>query len=411
MAPEPPQDVPVVDEAVPEKKTLIASNMAEPKNESAVPAAKTSNATMLGLGLLLTIAACAIAMTAQLGSIVSSTNAAASEPAQITINTGAGGSSMVSDATGEYVADDGSQVPDDLPPAGRSGENTCAGAKLKFDNTDCIVNGMTAVGPQAGANVTKGYQGDMQVDYAPITDPYYKKGLCPVNVHWHLGAEHLSVGEYDENGDGPQIEQVDGGIRQGHQCTSFDAEDPKFTRPYQWKYCKFMEVGQTYEVHWPHSAVGACGTPNQYQTPFYDGVFCNLDMETFTTLTPSQIASNVGVQAQVFVVVNDESYFWPDLMRGMIVDGEMGSDVAKYTGSTTGDARSNERCSPYSPITWQVDRKCHMISASSFDKLCYDMLQQRDDMSGDVFPHGSRETVADELAANNHANRFLRTQE
>ena len=105
---------------------------------------------MLGLGLLLTIAACAIAMTAQLGSIVSSTNAAASEPAQITINTGAGGSSMVSDAAaGEYVADDGSQVPDDLPPVGRSGENTCAGAKLKFDNTDCIVNGMTAVGPQA----------------------------------------------------------------------------------------------------------------------------------------------------------------------------------------------------------------------------------------------------------------------
>eukprot|EP00959_Pyramimonas_sp_CCMP1952_P361950 7580033-Pyramimonas_sp.AAC.1 len=25
------------------------------------------------------------------------------------------------------------------------------------------------------------------------------------------------------------------------------------------------------QVHWPHSAAGACGTPNQYQTPFYDG--------------------------------------------------------------------------------------------------------------------------------------------
>jgi hypothetical protein len=98
-------------------------------------------------------------------------------------------------------------------------------------------------------------------------------------------------------------------------------------------------------------------------------------------------------------------------MRGMIVDGDFGTDVAKYTGSTTGDSRSNEICSQYSPITWQVDRKCHMISASSFDKLCYDMLQQRDDMSGDVYPHGSRETVSDELAANNYANRFLRTKE
>ena len=48
-----------------------------------------------------------------------------------------------------------------------------------------------------------------------------------------------------------------------------------------------------------------------------------------------------------------------------------------------------------------------MISASSFDKLCYDMLQQRDDMSGDIYPHGSRETVSNELAADNFANRFL----
>ena len=35
------------------------------------------------------------------------------------------------------------------------------------------------------------------------------------------------------------------------------------------------------------------------------------------------------------------------------------------------------RCGPFvflvSPITWQVDRKCHLISASSFDKLCADM--------------------------------------
>jgi hypothetical protein len=28
--------------------------------------------------------------------------------------------------------------------------------------------------------------------------------------------------------------------------------------------------------------------------------------------------------------VNDESYYWPDLLRGMIVDGETGQNVAKY---------------------------------------------------------------------------------
>ena len=300
---------------------------------------------------------------------------------------------------GDATASD--NVPDDLPPTITRGENVCAGKKPDLPNVECIVDALTNVGPQAGANVTKGYNGNMLVDHVPITTPYWQNGMCAVNVHWHLGAEHLSVGEYDENGNGPQIEQVDGGIRQGHQCTSYDAEDPKFTRAYDWKYCRNMEVGQTYEVHWPHSAAGACGTPNQFQTPFYDGVFCTDGVLTDT-------ASQIGVQAQVFIVVNDESYFWPDLMRGMLVDGEKGADLAMYTGSTTGDARNNQICSQYSPITWQVDRKCHMISASSFDKLCYDMLQQRDDMSADTYPHGSRETVADDLAANNHANRFLR---
>eukprot|EP00804_Cyclotella_cryptica_P004113 CCRYP_016845-RC/>CCRYP_016845-RC protein AED:0.37 eAED:0.37 QI:0/-1/0/1/-1/0/1/0/171 len=171
-----------------------------------------------------------------------------------------------------------------------------------------------------------------------------------------------------------------------------------------------MDIGETYEVHWPHSASGACGTVNQYQTPHYDGIFCKLDMDTFSTLAAQDIANAIGVQSQVFTVVNDESYFYPDMMRGMIVDEKMGmgQDVAFYTGSTTGDTRSNEVCSMYTPITWQVDRKCHLISASSFDKLCYDMKLQRDDMSNDLHPHGSRELVSDDLVANNQARKDLR---
>ncbi|KAG7364159.1 cadmium carbonic anhydrase repeat-domain containing protein [Nitzschia inconspicua] len=339
--------------------------------------------------LLLLLTVCAIIMVAELSSLVSFASKSAS-PATIIVNP----SGSVSSAEG--AVSESSQVPDDLPPAITIGENICAGKKPDLPNVDCIVDALTNVGPQAGANVTAGYTGNMTVDHVPITTPYWMNGMCPVNVHWHLGAEHLSVGQYDENGGGP--DEADGEIRQGHQCNIYDAEDPKFTRPYDWKYCKDMEVGQTYEVHWPHSAAGACGTPNQYQTPFYDGVFCVDDVLTDT-------ASQIGVQAQVFIVVNDDTYFWPDLMRGMIVDGEMGSDIAYYTGSTTGDGRNNEVCSQYSPITWQVDRKCHMISASSFDKLCFDMLQQRDDMSEDVHPHGSRETVSDELAANNQVRK------
>jgi hypothetical protein len=265
---------------------------------------------------------------------------------------------------------------------------------------------------KAGADVSVGYQGGLNTTWEPITDPYYKVGLCPVNVHWHLGAEHRSEGEYDEtfdaNGPADSHRHLEEGARQGFRCKHYDASDEKFTTEYDWQHCIGMHVGETYEVHWPHSAVGACGTLNQYQTPFYDGVFCNIDAETFGTLTPENIKDAVGVQGQVFTIVNDEAYYYPDLMRGMIVDGEMGQEITKYTGSTTGTTRDNEICSQYAPITWQVDRKCHLISASTFDKMCADMKAQRDDMSDDLYAHGSRELVDDALAANNQqGNREL----
>jgi hypothetical protein len=284
-----------------------------------------------------------------------------------------------------------------------AGINTCEGSKPTsgYDNFDCS-EAVTLAIEQSGANVTRGYQGSANSSgVVPTTTAYWKAGMCPVNVHWHLGAEHLSVGEYDSHGTGPDAAAHRNlAERKGHQCSKFDASNPKFTKPFAWKHCVGMTVGETYEVHWPHSARGACGTVNQYQTPFYDGVFCNNGRNgvgAFDISTQAQI----GVQAQVFTIVNDENYYYPDLMRGMIVDGDFGSDMAIYTGSTTGTSRSNTVCSGYSPITWQVDRKCHMVSASTFDKMCADMKSQRDDMSSDLHAHGSREVVSDNLAADN----------
>merc|ERR1719263_1648761 len=91
----------------------------------------------------------------------------------------------------------------------------------------------------------------------------------------------------------------------------------------------------------------------------------------------------------------------------MIVDGDMGADMAYYTGSTTGPTRSNTICSRYTPITWQVDRKCHLISASSFDKMSADMKQMNDNMTSDTHPQGSRVLVADYIAANNLQRRSM----
>jgi len=250
-------------------------------------------------------------------------------------------------------------LPTRKPP---SGENPCEGMDPEVPAVSCVLEGIEQTGEQSGTNVTKGYQGLHNVTSQPLTVPFFEAGLCPVNVHWHLGTEHYSLGQYDETGTGPihdtdahnsteaesmheledspaDVERaVDGGShrrlsegaegpRQGFKCKLYDADDAKFTTPFEFQHCHDMKVGETYEVHWPHSALGACGTVNQFQSPFIDGVFCRgTDVEDY--------ASQIGVQAQVFVVVNDESYYYPDLMRGMIVDGEMGVDVDKYTGST-----------------------------------------------------------------------------
>ena len=113
--------------------------------------------------------------------------------------------------------------------------------------------------------MTLGYVGGMDAGgRVPIADPYYKQGLCPVNVHWHLGAEHLSVGEYDEAGKGPS--QADEphrkllaeGAREGLLCHHYDDHEAMFTTEYDWKHCVDMHVGQTYEVRnkytYAHSA-------------------------------------------------------------------------------------------------------------------------------------------------------------
>ena len=81
---------------------------------------------------------------------------------------------------------------------------------------------------------------------------------------------------------------------------------------------------------------------------------------------------------------------------------DFGKDIAVYLGSSTGSDRDNTICSKYAPITWQMDRKCHLISASSFDKLCADMLSQSPtDMTVDVAPKGARVLVDDSLSDSN----------
>lgn len=66
-----------------------------------------------------------------------------------------------------------SNVPDntfyDIETIFQQGENTCEGANPKFENVDCV----HVPGPQAGANVTKGYVGGLEGRY-----PHSERVLC-----------------------------------------------------------------------------------------------------------------------------------------------------------------------------------------------------------------------------------------
>jgi hypothetical protein len=144
-------------------------------------------------------------------------------------------------------------LPTTRPPEGK---NPCEGKKPDLPDVACVVDDVLMTGEQSGTNVTKGYKGNRNTTAVPITVPYFQVGLCPVNVHWHLGTEHYSLGEFDETGTGPsdihERRRLAGKVRLGFQCKLYDEKDAKFTEAYHWQHCKDMEVGQTYEVHWPH---------------------------------------------------------------------------------------------------------------------------------------------------------------
>ena len=75
------------------------------------------------------------------------------------------------------------------------GANPCADAPLRDDlgNVDCV---QAAV--QSATDVSHGAVGLLEAGLDPIPN-YNDAGMCTVNVHWHIGAEHRSEGEYDES--------------------------------------------------------------------------------------------------------------------------------------------------------------------------------------------------------------------
>lgn len=219
-------------------------------------------------------------------------------------------------------------------------------------------------GPQSPRDVTAGSTGQMTAG-TPVDSV---DNLVHVNTHFHLGAEHKSTGEYDEP------------MNFGYSCKAAAATlQPDHLKPYDFKYCHDVEVGQTYEFHWVYSSGGV---------ELGEGLG-----GAFSTSSEPTIV----VQGQVFVVVNDVTgAFDQDLLHGGTFN-KLGTDVAMYMGSTTGTKYNNDdSCSPYS-INWHVDRKCQFVSAKSLDDVCRRKIDMN--MKGDIHPHGSREIVSNSLSA------------
>ncbi len=330
-------------------------------------------------------------------------------------------------------------MPSFLTGARGFGNNPCIDstgqAPLRADLGDVDCEASTT-GAQSATDVTKGAAGDRDPGIAPVVD-YNDAGMCTVNVHWHIGAEHRSEGQYDEAaafdhpnkdtyaGSHRRLASADGGMRIGHMCTKgkelWEANDPSVrntdgsVNEYDWKYCKDMHVGLTYEFHWPHSSLGACQTPWQYQYHFLDGVLCGatqggIDIATAANALTTK-AHAIGVEGQVFTIVNgmggDAVRPTWDVLNGWDrqaieeTKNDATGGVAYYQGSTTGDAANNDDVcrGTGNLVTWHQDRKCHTLEASTMDEMCRRMLViSADDMSPDVAPHGARETVTAALS-------------
>mmetsp|Transcript_30147 Transcript_30147/g.93339 ORF Transcript_30147/g.93339 Transcript_30147/m.93339 type:complete len:371 (+) Transcript_30147:65-1177(+) len=253
---------------------------------------------------------------------------------------------------------------------------------------------------QSPADITVGAIGELGPNLPTSRSRYQDIDKCAANVHWHLGSEHYNKGTFDVRGDKfleslTGKRKLAGDVTPGYFCNKdaggYDENDPMYTTEYEWEYCENMHVGYTYEVHWPHSDATPCGM----MSDGLGGLFC-LKMPT-----------KAGVEGQVFVIVNDDSgkYDQPRLIEHM-VDVTLESDIAKYTGSSTGTSHDNEVCSPYN-VQWQVDRACHKVSARSFDAMCK-VMKEVHGMYLDLFPHGSRVLVDPAFVSSEPMTRKLR---
>jgi len=233
--------------------------------------------------------------------------------------------------------------------------------------------------------------GTLRARAATLTDAQAHK-LPQTNIHFILGTEHKSD-EYNiatdseiydsanpnavPNSAGEQV--VDS--RPGYMCPVSGYSAAQLVDNYVWQCCTGeMHIGKTYEVHYVHSNA-APGTDSD--PVLYDGH----SVHARGLLNPM-----VAIESVVYTIVNDDDHTYDDLVHGWDIPGLDNSSRVMYPGSTTGNSFNNEFCSPFT-VSWHVDKKCHTVSASSFDQMCCNMRDTYG-MTADLSPHSARQIVS-----------------
>lgn len=225
--------------------------------------------------------------------------------------------------------------------------------------------------PQAPRDLTAGATGNKPA-LAAVLNLAQASKMPQTNVHFHLGAEHKAE-EYSDDSATKEWEAGNKeGKRPGFMC-KMDGLTEEQLKPYDFKYCKGVEVGKSFEVHYVHSSAGGASLDDGL------GAAAGAGRNIFNPM--------VAVQAQVFHIVNEDN---AEEMKMDLVHGwdNFEHDALMYSGSTTGTSVDNDTCSPYT-VTWHVDKICHKISAAAFDNMCKQMKDEYN-MEADLKAHGSR---------------------
>jgi len=317
--------------------------------------------------------------------------------------TAGGGGMTCKSAKDAYKAAECCGMPDMALPSSVT-EALCpaaAACPYSFDKPLCV-----NAEPQAPRDLTGNdgkSAGGQKIPKAAVLTPAQANMLPLVNVHYHLGAEHKS----DEYSDGADSVAYDGSnparrlgerrlsagpVRPGWMCSNADLTDAQKV-PYEFQHCKGeVHVGKSYEVHYVHSSAGLSAA---------DADSNDVDDEDLMADGLGGAANGRGmlnpmvvVEAQVYHIVNDESYTSTEteshILHGWSVEAH--DKAVMYAGSTTGGSHDNTLCSPYA-ITWHVDLRCHKVSASDFDKMCKEKADKYK-LYKDLYPHSSRVLVS-----------------